>query len=92
MVSSTTLDPAAIDCGTPCPGGQCAGETVEIPLTGAVFQAFASGSSYGDKEQVSRSCISTAVMGESTPPAANGSASETSATYTNFSGLNAILH
>ena len=87
----TTLDPAASDCETPCPGGQCVGETVVIPLTGAVFEAFASGSSYGDKEQSSGLYTNTAVMGESTPPG-DGFVTETSAKYTNVSGLNAALH
>jgi hypothetical protein len=90
----TTFDPSAIDCETACPGGQCAGESVAIPLTGPVFQAFASGSSYGDQEQSSLLYGNTAVMGESTPPAEGGFVIETSTsgTYQNVSGLNAALH
>jgi len=90
----TTLDPDAADCDMPCSGGSCGGEVVVVPLTGPVFEAFASGSSYGDKVQVSAdaSLSNTAVMGESTPPPGLANfATETSAIYSNMGGLNAAL-
>jgi hypothetical protein len=78
------------DCQT-CPTGRC---TPALPDTGAVFQAIASGSSYGDKEQVARAGHSNvAVMGEPTPPSADKRfVTQSNAQHVNISGLNAALH
>jgi len=65
---------AAAGCGTSpgAPKDACGDCTPAVPETGAVFQAIASGSSYGDKEQVARNGHSNvAVMGEPTPPSAD---------------------
>jgi len=75
-------------------GCEAGGEGVTaapLPETGLVFQAFASGSSYGERLQGNGGrYTNVGVLGESTPPAVNGKVSETSTEHQNISGLNAI--
>lgn len=76
-------------------GCEAGGEGVTaapLPETGLVFQAFASGSSFGGNVQGSLSYMNVGVLGESTPPAVNGAVAETSTEHKHVSGLNAIQH
>lgn len=88
------LDSNVPGCETECPSGQCGSNGAGVlPETGAVFQAFASGSSsYGPPAQASANYQNTAVMGEPTPPGVDGYVSGKSTNYENISGLNAALH
>ena len=89
-------EPGWYDIDAQIPGCESGGEGVTaapLPATGLVFQAFASGSSYGDGAQTSSGHINTGVLGESTPAAVDGRVSESSpGGHENISGLNAILH
>lgn len=78
------------DCQT-CVSSPC---NPVLPETGAVFQAFASGSSYGQQQlSAPNGHSNTAVMGEPTPPSAvRGFVTQSSAQHENISGLNAALH
>jgi len=88
-------DPGWYDIDASAPGCESGGEGVTaapLPETGLVFQAFASGSSYGGRFQANGHYTNVGVLGESTPPAVNGAVSETNAEHKNIGGLNAIQH
>ena len=88
-------DPGWWDLDASVPGCEAGGEGVTaqpLPATGMVFQAFAAGSSYGDRIQVNGEHTNVGVLGEPTPPAVRGFVSETSAAYQNIGGLSAIQH
>ncbi len=89
-------EPGWYDIDAHVPGCESGGDGVTappLPQTGLVFQAFASGSSYGDQMQRSTTHVNVGVLGEPTPPAADGRVSETSlGGRENVSGLNAMMH
>ncbi len=61
-----------------------------LPEQGAVFQAIASGSSYGGAVQTTATTTNVGVMGEPTPPVPVGNIRQTTATSINVGGLNAL--
>ncbi len=63
-----------------------------LPESGLVFQALASGSSFGANQgpQTNSSHTNYGILGESTPPAANGSIEMTGGNHKNIGGFMAI--
>ena len=92
-------DPGWFDVEVSVPGCESGGEGVTaapLPKTGLVFQAFASGSSYGDRVQVGTTHTNVGALGESTPPAVKDSKGwifeeSVDGKHKNVSGLNAVL-
>ncbi len=75
-----------------CTDGHGGAVTVGNPLLpeqGNVFRALAAGSSYGDKVQTSAVFTNIGVLGESTPPNADGGTEQTNGRFRNIGGLNA---
>lgn len=62
-----------------------------LPETGLVNFAFASGSSFGTREQVGGGKKSLGILGESTPPAVGGAVEVKNAQYRHFGGFTAEL-
>ncbi|HYD41476.1 MAG TPA: hypothetical protein VEB43_11670 [Anaeromyxobacter sp.] len=78
----------AAACGAPPPSV----EDLPEPDAGALFCAFTAGAAYGELELSSTAHRNVAVLGESTPAAANGAVAVESAHYRILTGYNAILH
>ncbi len=87
--------PVTFGCEMSCSGKVCtdpSGNTVTVtgellPESGAVFQALASGSSYGATVQTSSRYTNIGILGESTPPLAQGATIQTNSKYKNISGF-----
>lgn len=86
--------PESFGCESTCIHRVCTGPsgtvtlTAEpLPETGLVQQALASGSSFGGAVQTSATHTNIGVLGESTPPTAQGAVQQESATHTNIGGF-----
>jgi hypothetical protein len=94
------LDPGVFGCATSCQGQTCTlpdGGSVHLdapalPESGAVWQAFGSGGSYGSAVQTSAAHTHFGVIGEPTPGGVGGVTVQQGAAHRNISGFNAALH
>ncbi len=68
----------------------CGNRPPDRPKPGTGFQGFASGSSYGSLVQKNDTYINTAILGEATPPPADGGVVQTGSGYQNLVGINAV--
>ncbi len=71
----------------------CGSRPPDKPKPGTGFQGFASGSSYGSLVQKNDAYTNTAILGEATPPPADGGVVQVGKDgYQNLVGINAVQH